>query len=104
MGSAEIQGDLWGKAARDWVELQEPKHEPLWDAMLEAGKVGRKSRVCDVGCGGGGASLLAAERGARVSGLDAAEALVGIARERHGNRLPGPWCSPRKRLEKRRSA
>ena len=82
MGSAEIQGDLWGKAARDWAEFQEPLHEPLWEAMLEAGNVGKSSHICDVGCGGGGASLLAAERGARVSGLDAAEALIDVARER----------------------
>lgn len=82
MGSAEIQGGMWGKAARDWAELQEPMHQPLFDAMLEAGNVEKGSRICDVGCGGGGASLLAAVRGARVSGLDAAEALIDIARER----------------------
>lgn len=82
MGSAQTQGELWGRAARDWAELQEPFHRPLWDAMLDAGHVGGGSRVCDVGCGGGGASLLAARRGARISGVDASEALVGIARER----------------------
>jgi SAM-dependent methyltransferase len=36
----------------------------------------------DLGCGGGGASVLAAKRGAQVAGLDAAEALISIARER----------------------
>jgi SAM-dependent methyltransferase len=39
----------------------------------------------DVGCGGGGASVLAAERKAQVSGLDAAEGLIAIARERVPN-------------------
>ncbi|MFH1765920.1 MAG: class I SAM-dependent methyltransferase [Gemmatimonadota bacterium] len=82
MGSAEIQGDMWGKTARDWAKFQEPMSVPLWDAMLESGKVGKDSRICDVGCGGGGASLLATERGARVGGLDATEALIDIARER----------------------
>lgn len=82
MGSTELQGELWGKAARDWAELQEPMHKPLWDAMLDAGNVGDGSSVCDVGCGGGGVGLLAAERGARVSGLDAAEALIKVARDR----------------------
>lgn len=82
MGSAETQGRFWGAAARDWAELQEPRHRPLWEAMLAAGGVERGTRVCDVGCGGGGASVLAAERGARVSGLDAAGNLVEVARRR----------------------
>jgi 2-polyprenyl-3-methyl-5-hydroxy-6-metoxy-1,4-benzoquinol methylase len=82
MGSGKIQGDMWGKAARDWAEFQEPMHQPLWVAMLDAGNVAKSSSICDVGCGGGGASLLAAERGASVSGPDAAEALIDIARER----------------------
>lgn len=82
MGSAIQQGELWGKAARDWAELQEPLTEPLWAAMLDAGDVDEGTRVCDVGCGGGGASVLAAGRGAVVSGLDASEALIEIARER----------------------
>ncbi|HSM13931.1 MAG TPA: methyltransferase domain-containing protein [Thermoanaerobaculia bacterium] len=85
MGSAEMQGELWGRAPRDWAELQEPKHVPLWSAMLEAAGVREGSRVFDAGCGSGGASVLAAERGATVSGLDASEPLLEIARER----LPG---------------
>lgn len=36
----------------------------------------------DLGCGGGGSSALASERGIRLGGLDAAEALIEIARER----------------------
>ncbi|HKK46158.1 MAG TPA: class I SAM-dependent methyltransferase [Balneolaceae bacterium] len=71
-----------GKAAQDWADFQEPMHEPLWTAMLNAGKVGKGTRVCDVGCGGGGASMLAADRRAVISGIDAAETLVEIARER----------------------
>jgi SAM-dependent methyltransferase len=47
--------------------------------------VGSGTRFLDVGCGGGGASVLAAERGAQVSGLDAAEGLIAISRERTPN-------------------
>jgi SAM-dependent methyltransferase len=82
MGSAQVQGELWGRAPRDWAELQEPMHRPLWEAMLTAAEIGPGARVLDAGCGGGGASLLAARRGARISGVDAAGPLVAIARER----------------------
>jgi len=85
MGSAEIQGDLWGRRAQDWAELQEPYHQPLWEVMLEKGNVGTGTRFLDAGCGGGGASILAAQRGAIVSGIDAAAPLVEIARDRVPN-------------------
>lgn len=82
MGTSKIQGELWGKAPRDWAEIQEPMHTPLWEAMLNAAEVGPGTRFLDVGCGGGGASVLAAECGAQVSGLDAAEGLLAFAHER----------------------
>jgi SAM-dependent methyltransferase len=50
--------------------------------MLAAGAVGAGTRLLDAGCGAGGASLLAARRGAWVNGLDAAAGLLAIARER----------------------
>jgi SAM-dependent methyltransferase len=82
MGSSATQGELWSAAARDWAELQEPLHKPVWEAMLDAAKVGQGTRFFDAGCGSGGASVLAAQLGAHVSGLDASEALIAIARER----------------------
>ena len=82
MGSAENQGDLWGRVPRDWAELQELQHRPLWEAMLNEGDVASGTRFFDAGCGGGGASVLAAQRGASVCGLDAAATLIQIARER----------------------
>lgn len=81
-GAATRQGQLWGRAAHDWAELQEPLGEPLWEAMLDAAAVGAGTRLLDAGCGAGGASILATARGAQVNGFDAAPALVGIARER----------------------
>src|SRR5579864_9434803 len=82
MGSAGVQGLLWGWAAHDWAELQEPTALALWEAMLDAAAVGPGTRLLDAGCGAGGASVLAAGRSARVNGLDAAEALLAIARAR----------------------
>src|ERR687884_1750078 len=82
MGSATVQGRLWGAAAQDWAELQEPTALPLWEAMLDAAAVGPGTRLLDAGCGAGGASVCAARRGAHVNGLDAAEALLAVARRR----------------------
>lgn len=82
MGSANVQGDLWGAAARDWTDLQELQHEPLFEVMLNEAGVTSGTRFLDAGCGGGSASVLAAQRGADVSGLDAAAAMIELAREK----------------------
>jgi SAM-dependent methyltransferase len=77
-----LQGHLWGGAAHTWADLQEPLSVPLWQAMLGVAGVGPGTRLLDAGCGAGGASLLAAQRGALVNGVDACEALLAIARRR----------------------
>jgi SAM-dependent methyltransferase len=82
MGSAQIQGELWGARARDWTDLQEPSFRGLYDAVFNAAKVGAGSAVLDVGCGAGLALEMAQARGAKVSGLDAAPGLVEIAKSR----------------------
>lgn len=81
-GSAGRQGQLWGRAPRDWAYLMEPHHQPLWQAVLDALDVRAGSRFLDAGCGGGGASVLARERLAAIAGLDASAALIEIARQR----------------------
>lgn len=85
MGTAEIQGDLWGQAPQDWATIQEPMLKPLHEAMLNVAVVGKGTRFLDAGCGSGGASELATERGARVSGIDAAEAMITYTRLRLPN-------------------
>jgi len=47
--------------------------------------VGKGMHLLDVGCGAGGAAQLAAQRGAQVSGLDASDAMIEIARQRVPN-------------------
>lgn len=81
-GSATPRGRLGGGAARTWADPREPIVAPLWQAMLDTAGVGPGARLLDAGCGAGGASLLAAQRGALVNGLDASEALLAIARRR----------------------
>lgn len=82
MGSADLQGELWGRAPADWLDLQEGFSVPLWDSMLNATGVENGSRLLDAGCGAGGASVLAYGRGATVTGLDASEGLLGMAKRR----------------------
>jgi SAM-dependent methyltransferase len=82
MGSAEIQGALWGAAAEDWADLVEPLSTPLYEAVLDAVGVDAEARLLDAGCGAGLALQLAAKRGARVTGLDASGPLLDVARRR----------------------
>jgi SAM-dependent methyltransferase len=80
-----LQGEFWGRAPSDWAELQESFSIPLWEAMLAATRVREATSFLDVGCGAGGASVLARQRGASVSGLDASKPLLDIARRRVRN-------------------
>ena len=82
MGSAEKQGPLWGAAANDWSELAEPGQIPFYEAAFDAIGVGSGTNLLDVGCGAGLALQLAEKRGATVSGLDAAEGFLEVARGR----------------------
>jgi SAM-dependent methyltransferase len=77
-----INGRLWGARARDWADIQEGKVRPVYEAVLERTRVREGTRFLDVGCGAGMAAQIAAARGAKVSGIDAAEALLDIARHR----------------------
>jgi SAM-dependent methyltransferase len=82
MGTAEVQGQIWGARARDWAEIQEAMLEPSYEKLLRETGVGAGTTFLDIGCGSGMFCQLAAQLGARVSGLDAAESLLAIARER----------------------
>ena len=82
MGTAEMQGALWGAAARDWAELAEPHQIPFYEAAFDAIGVKAGTRLLDAGCGAGLALSLAAQRGARAAGFDASAGLLAIARER----------------------
>jgi SAM-dependent methyltransferase len=81
-GSAPVQGELWGARARDWAEVQEPAQKGLYPPVFDAAGVGEGTVLLDAGCGSGVAAAIALERGAKVSGIDAALPMVEIARER----------------------
>jgi SAM-dependent methyltransferase len=82
MGTGTVQAQLWGPGTRDWSDYNEPMCTPFYTAVLDATGVGAGTKLLDLGCGGGFAMLLAAHRGAIVSGLDATAELLDIARER----------------------
>jgi SAM-dependent methyltransferase len=87
-GSSTAQAELWGERARDWADVMEGWNGwgvPVYRYILERITVRGETRVLDVGCGAGRFCRMAADRGARVSGLDATPALIEIARERIPN-------------------
>jgi SAM-dependent methyltransferase len=88
MGTAALQGELWGARPKDWTELGEGVSLPAYDAVFRKAQVSEGTRVLDLGCGAGGALLAAQERGVLtpdLAGLDASSALLEVARAR----LPG---------------
>lgn len=78
----EDAGQGWGARAVEWAYLLEPYSRPANELLFDKLGVGAGTRVLDVACGSGFAAQLAARRGATVAGLDAAEALIVIARTR----------------------
>jgi SAM-dependent methyltransferase len=81
-GTAQKNGELWGARARDWAEVQEGQFAAAYHAVLSHAGVRSGTRHLDAGCGAGMAVALSASLGARVSGIDAAEGMLEIARER----------------------
>lgn len=81
-GTAGVNGPLWGSSASDWATIQEGQFRAGFEAVLAHCRVGHGVDFLDAGCGAGMAAAIAAARGARVSGFDASEALLAIARDR----------------------
>ena len=80
--TAETNGRLWGTRAHDWANIQEGTMLPVYQAVYDHIGLTAGATHLDAGCGAGMASQVASERGACVSGLDAAESLLAIARTR----------------------
>jgi SAM-dependent methyltransferase len=96
--SGESTGRLWGARAEAWAE-EEIREAPKYAAVLQRVEVAPGQAVLDVGCGSGVFLRMAADLGARASGLDAAEGLIAIARRRLpeadlrvGDMMRLPWA------------
>jgi SAM-dependent methyltransferase len=94
-----LAGEAWGHAATDWSTLMEGYSVEVVDAIVEQAPITPGDRVLDVACGAGWATRRISNRGATVAGIDAAERLVEIARDRmptaevvHGSMFDLPWA------------
>lgn len=75
--------------ARDWAEIQERMLVPLYEAVYERLEVGPGTRLLGLGCGSGLALLMAASRGAAVTGVESSSPeRLALARQRL---VPEAW-------------
>ena len=75
---SERQGPDWGLGRYEDTAV---RLKPAARAVVECAALAPGEHVLDVGCGTGNAALLAAERGARVTGVDPAPRLLDVARK-----------------------
>lgn len=95
-------GAAWGHAATDWACLYEHYAYEVITAIFDRVGVGPDVELLDVACGAGLALRHAAAMGASTAGIDAAAALVQIARDRNpgadlrvGSMYELPWSADR---------
>jgi len=84
-GSAERWGPLFSARAQDWAETWEGPSgygTHVYECILDRAKVDSGTRLLDCGCGAGRFARMAADLGAIVAGIDAAEELIEIATQR----------------------
>ena len=73
----------WERRAGGYDELLGRVTSRVVEPLLDAADVGEGERVLDVATGPGYVAAAAARRGAQVVGVDVADAMVALARERH---------------------
>ncbi|GAA4045705.1 class I SAM-dependent methyltransferase [Streptomyces shaanxiensis] len=81
----------WDTAAASFDDepdhgLRDPEVRGAWASRLRSWLPERASDVLDLGCGTGSLSLLAAEQGHRVTGVDLSPAMVDLARAKLAGR------------------
>src|SRR5438093_10383509 len=79
-GTAATEGELWSERADDWATVHEHNLTPVYNAVLDLVHAGPGVAIVEVGCGGGTALKLAADRRAQVAAIDAAPAFVEIVK------------------------
>ena len=91
-------GEAWGHSATDWACLYEHYALDVMMAIFDRVGVADGVRILDMACGSGLAMRQAGAMGATTAGIDAAESLVEIARDRNpdadlrlGSMFELPW-------------
>lgn len=82
MGSQAIQGYLWGRRPQDWANIQEKTGDAGYQHVLALPEFKKPGNLLDVGCGTGIFCSLAQHQGHGVTGIDATDQFIAIARER----------------------
>lgn len=80
--SWEVVDVCWGRRAPEWAYLLEKQYWGAYVEVFDRLAVGPGTDYLDIACGAGLAGHIAARRGAKVSGLDAAARLLEVARVR----------------------
>ncbi|GGX26545.1 SAM-dependent methyltransferase [Streptomyces malachitofuscus] len=88
---AATDGTDWDARAAAFDEepdhgLRDPDVRAAWAGRLRDWLPARAGDVLDLGCGTGSLSLLAAEQGHRITGVDSSPAMVALAREKLAGR------------------
>jgi SAM-dependent methyltransferase len=89
-GTTSVRVD-WDAAAPAFDEepdhgLRDPQVRDAWDRRLRDWLPRHAGDLLDLGCGTGSLSLLAAEQGHRVTGVDLSPAMIGLARTKLAGR------------------
>ncbi|MEW2117602.1 SAM-dependent methyltransferase [Streptomyces sp. NPDC005474] len=85
--------------ARDWSEIQERMLVPLYETVYERLEVSTGTRLLGLGCGSGLALLMAASRGAAVTGVETSSPQrLSLARQRLLPEPPGTHARAEIRL------
>jgi len=89
MPSPLSEPTAWSRVAYDYAESTAPFFANFAEPALEAAKVSAGHRVLDVACGPGTLTFLAAKRGAQVTAVDFAPAMIEELQKRASS-LPSP--------------
>jgi len=85
MGSQAIQNKLWGRQTEDWANIQEKTGNSGYEYALTQLDLKDHMNLLDIGCGSGIFSDFVRSKGISVTGIDACENLINLAKKRNSD-------------------